>query len=303
MCTYNGARFLREQLDSLVAQDYPNLEIIITDDCSTDDTFDILKEFEDRYEYIQAIRNENNLGFLKNFEKAISLCAGEFIALCDQDDIWFPNKISTLVDKIDSHNLIYSRASLIDQENQSQGDFLASVDRLSGHCNRALIMGNCVVGHTCMFPRKILEHACPFPAGIDFHDHWIAFVAATEGTILYLDEPLSSYRMHENNVTIDLPKDKSRRKTFREKREKQKKRKSEIQQSIRRLNAWLTLDLLNLEERALIKKVIRLLRISPWCYYNRLLHLFLQRQPELLTMHQDKERAIRHYSRGPLLRF
>jgi len=96
MCTYNGEKYLREQLDSLVAQDYPNLEIVIVDDCSTDSTPQLLEEYAGQHPNFTIHQNEQNMGFRRNFEKALKLCSGEIISLCDQDDIWFPNKISAL---------------------------------------------------------------------------------------------------------------------------------------------------------------------------------------------------------------
>src|SRR5688500_10348209 len=88
LCVYNGEKFLREQLDSLVNQSYPNIEIIASDDRSTDASLLILQEYADRYPYFKFGQNEQNLGYVKNFEKVISLCSGDLIALSDQDDIW-----------------------------------------------------------------------------------------------------------------------------------------------------------------------------------------------------------------------
>src|SRR5882762_9584184 len=88
ICTYNGARFIRPLLQSITDQSYDDLEIIIVDDCSQDGTFDILNTFQEADRRVKLYRNEQNLGYVKNFEKAIDLCTGEYIALCDQDDIW-----------------------------------------------------------------------------------------------------------------------------------------------------------------------------------------------------------------------
>src|SRR5258708_3925751 len=98
LCTYNGEAYLKEQLDSLIDQTYPNCEIIIVDDCSKDGTVDILKQYANEYTQIKLYINTENLGYTKNFEKAIVLCNGEYIALCDQDDIWDKNKISIMID-------------------------------------------------------------------------------------------------------------------------------------------------------------------------------------------------------------
>src|ERR1700743_1857825 len=100
LCTYNGAAYIEEQLDTLVNQSYPNCEIIVVDDCSKDNTVKILSEYADKYPQVRIHINEKNLGYTRNFEKAIRLCKGEYIALCDQDDIWDPQKIEMQVNGI-----------------------------------------------------------------------------------------------------------------------------------------------------------------------------------------------------------
>ena len=88
ICTYNGERFLKKQIDSLLNQGYSNIEIIAVDDRSTDRTWDMLQEYAQKDKRVQTYQNEKNLGYARNFEKAITLCKGDFIALADQDDIW-----------------------------------------------------------------------------------------------------------------------------------------------------------------------------------------------------------------------
>ena len=97
--TYNGEVYLQEQLRSVLAQTYPALEIIAIDDGSSDRTVDILREFAARDPRIRVVVNERNLGFIRNFEKGCRLAAGKFIALCDQDDYWFPEKITKMVER------------------------------------------------------------------------------------------------------------------------------------------------------------------------------------------------------------
>jgi glycosyltransferase involved in cell wall biosynthesis len=305
MCTYNGERFLKEQLDSLVAQDYRPLEIQIFDDRSTDRTFEILKAYEVKYDFIKAHQNATNLGFIKNFETAIAACSGEFVALCDQDDIWFPHKISTLVQEIGEHTLIYSHTALIDSENQPQGDFLPEINRMTGPCNRSLILGNSVTGHTCMFPGTLLEQALPFPSGMVYHDHWIAFVAATTGTLKYLEQPLSSYRQHENNVSITLPGQKTKKK-FKSPRvliKKNKKIQKVLKDRYERLTAWSELPALAEEDRVLMLTLAGEFKKSRWKQYNKRLHRLIQETPELLDVYKNKDAAIRHNCRGAFLRF
>lgn len=305
MCTYNGERFLKEQLDSLVAQDYRPLEIQVFDDRSTDRTFEILKAYEAEYDFIKAHKNTSNLGFIKNFEAAISACSGEFIALCDQDDVWFPHKISTLVQEIGTHSLIYSHTALIDSENQPQGDFLPDIKRLSGPCNRSLILGNCVTGHTCLFPRRLLEHVLPFPAGIDYHDHWIAFVAATIGTIHYLNRPLSSYRQHEENLSFDPNRKKNRKHdpSLRRFLGRSRKVKTALLKKASCLEAFQELPALSPEDRRLIITLANEIKRSRWKRYNIHLEKLLKATPELLNLFHKKEYFIARLCKGALLRF
>lgn len=89
MCTYNGEQFLREQLDSILAQTYPIHELIIQDDCSTDHTADIVREYARQYPFIRFHANISNLGFNRNFQDALSKAEGDYIAIADQDDIWY----------------------------------------------------------------------------------------------------------------------------------------------------------------------------------------------------------------------
>ena len=114
LCTYNGEQFLKKQIDSLLNQTYSNLQIIICDDASQDDTKAILEDYSDSR--IKKIFNHKNIGYIKNFEQAINLCKGDFIALCDQDDIWKPEKIETMLNSIDDAWLLFCDSELIDEQ-------------------------------------------------------------------------------------------------------------------------------------------------------------------------------------------
>lgn len=202
MCTYNGEKFLREQLDSLINQDYKNYELIIVDDCSTDSTYSILKEYAEKYSYIELHLNTTNLGFKRNFEKALTLVKGEFIALCDQDDIWFPNKVSTCLKHISDHSLAYCEVELIDKKGKKLDEEFPSVNLLEGKCHLSLLFGNCVTGHASMIRKDLLRYALPIPPGVNLHDQWIAFVAASSQGIRKISKPLSLYRKHDNNAVF-----------------------------------------------------------------------------------------------------
>jgi len=199
MATYNGEKYLEEQLDSIYAQSYKNIEVVVTDDCSTDKTVEILEQYSKSHG-LKYFVNEKNLGFVKNFEKAITLCKGEYIALSDQDDIWETNKIYTLYHQIEDTLLIHSDALLIDES----GELIASSYTQNSHkvLRRDIIeyfFNNDATGCTMMFSRKLLSAVLPIPENVISHDWWIAIQAKRQGRITYLPEGLIRYRQHINN--------------------------------------------------------------------------------------------------------
>lgn len=107
MCTYNGEKYLRQQLDSILAQTYPIQELIVQDDCSTDTTLAILQEYEAKVPFMQVIENTHNLGFNLNFKTACMRATTDLIAISDQDDVWMPEKIQKQVQAIGDYNLCF----------------------------------------------------------------------------------------------------------------------------------------------------------------------------------------------------
>lgn len=201
MATFNGAQYIYEQLASFLSQSRLPDEVIICDDCSTDTTVDIVNEFIKIAKFDVILRvNEHNLGFVKNFEKAISLCSGDYILLSDQDDIWRNDKIQLLLDNIGSFSLIHSDASIIN----SSGNFVAG--SFSKYANKELcsdfqflLLQNNVTGCTVMFNSKIRDKFLPINSSFDAHDWWIAIHASCLRGITYLDIPLVCYRQHAEN--------------------------------------------------------------------------------------------------------
>jgi glycosyltransferase involved in cell wall biosynthesis len=211
LCTYNGAKYLREQLDSLLAQTHTNLEIVAVDDCSTDATWSILKEYEQRDSRVRPVANPCNLGFRRNFERAISLCRGEFVAPCDQDDVWLPEKISSLLRAIGAHPLAYCDSALIDEQGFPLGVSMSDIVAMISTDDPAVFAaGNCVSGHAMLFRRELIARALPVPDCF-FHDWWLAAVAASCGGIVYCPTALVRYRYHGSNVTDILGERPSRR--------------------------------------------------------------------------------------------
>ncbi|TDQ09366.1 glycosyltransferase family 2 protein [Pedobacter metabolipauper] len=203
LCVYNGEQFLKEQLDSILNQNYQNIEIIIVDDCSADQSRTILNTYKEKYSIIKLYFNTANLGYVRNFEKAITLATGKYIALSDQDDIWHPEKISKQVAEIGDHMLIYHDSQYMDHEGKDLDLKMSDVFNLyEGNSPLPFLLKNCVSGHTIMFNRILLEHALPFNADF-FHDWWLAFVASNAGSIKLVPQTLVRYRQHTEN-TIDM---------------------------------------------------------------------------------------------------
>jgi glycosyltransferase involved in cell wall biosynthesis len=200
MATYNGEKFIRKQLDSILNQSYKKLEIIICDDRSSDKTFEILEEYASKYSNIKIYKNEQNLGYVKNFEKVISLCSGEYIALADQDDIWFEDKIAILYSNIGDNLLIHSDCSLIDEADNEIFSFWKG--EIYTHDNfDDFLYSNVVTGCSTLFSKKLLDKILPFPEGLAYHDWYLAIFAAKEGKIAYYSKPLFQYRQHRYQDT------------------------------------------------------------------------------------------------------
>ena len=199
LATFNGENFLKEQLDSLAKQTYKNFELIVCDDNSYDDTIEILKSYKDKIN-IKIYQNSKNIGYIKNFEKAISLCSSEFIALCDQDDIWHEDKLEQLIEHIGDFDLIHSDARLIDENsNVLKNSYSKSVNKVFREDYKDYFFNNDATGCTMMFKKSILKDILPFCKDIISHDWYIALKAKSLNGVKYLNKPLIDYRQHQNN--------------------------------------------------------------------------------------------------------
>lgn len=211
LCTFNGARYLSAQLDSLFAQSYSAVEIVAVDDCSTDATVSILNHYAGRHPNMRVVVNPANLGFLRNFELALSHCRGEFIAPCDQDDIWLPEKLDSLYRQINSRSMCYCDSALMDADGKLLSKSMSDIWMMKDMDDpMSMVMENCVSGHAMLFRRELLTHALPIPAGF-FHDWWLAAAASANSGVVYCPQVLVHYRQHAANVTDVLRTRKSRR--------------------------------------------------------------------------------------------
>ena len=201
VATYNGEKFLPQQLNSIIQQTYPYTEIIIVDDNSIDGTPDILTNFKRRYNNIHLYFNKSNIGYVKTFEKGCTLATGKYISFCDQDDVWALNKIELQMGALGNNEMIYCNDEIVDRNLNSLSKKFSSVKELNSFDNCLhLATDNCVPGHSMIMKKEVFNFAYPFPAEVP-HDHWCAFCATLLGRIKFLNKPLVKWRMHENNVT------------------------------------------------------------------------------------------------------
>ena len=196
LSTYNGARYLREQVDSVLSQRDVELELVAVDDGSSDGTQAILAEYAARDARVSWSPNPRNLGPTASFERAMSLCRGEFIAACDQDDHCEPDKLRTLLAAIGDADLAYCDSRYMDGDGRDLGCSVSGHMRmLEGRRPVEFLFGNSVSGHASLLRRSLFEQARPFPEGV-YHDWWLALCAAGRNGVRYVPEPLVRFRRH-----------------------------------------------------------------------------------------------------------
>jgi glycosyltransferase involved in cell wall biosynthesis len=200
MATYNGEKYLQQQLDSIFQQTYDNIEIIAVDDASTDNTLNILNTYSLKHNNMKVFSNETNIGYIKNFEKGFMLSSGSFIAPSDQDDVWHTNKIKLLVEAINDCSLVYCDSFICNENLETNGEKISDKAQFSNFnsCLQQAIFSR-IYGHTILFKRELLKKIIPFTEIIP-HDWWIIFNAVLKGHVKYIAEPLVYYRQHDMNA-------------------------------------------------------------------------------------------------------
>ena len=213
LCTCNGEDYLGDQLASFVSQTVLPDELIACDDASTDSTVDILDRFSKEAPFAVKIhRNQQRLGPTKNFERAISLCSGDFIFLSDQDDVWLPQKVNTLLEALRSNqgaDYVFSDALIVDETLRSLGYTMwesigfARRERRRFKMVRqfdVLLKHNVVTGATMAFRAELKTTVLPMPDE-SIHDEWVALVASAAGLQgVLIEEPLIKYRQHPRQL-------------------------------------------------------------------------------------------------------
>jgi glycosyltransferase involved in cell wall biosynthesis len=212
MCTYNGAIFLPEQLESIANQTVPIDELVVCDDGSSDNTLEVLRVFCETSPFpVHIHSNEKNLGSSKNFEKCLGLCKGDIIFLSDQDDLWQKDKVEkhlALYEDQPGVDAVFSDAMMIDDDSKPMGrtiwqeiafDASSQKQWQDGRGYEILFRNWVVTGATLSLRKSCLPRLIPFPTHVPdlIHDGWIAFVLSLEDVISFIPETLVSYRIHQ----------------------------------------------------------------------------------------------------------
>lgn len=200
MATYNGAKYLQEQLDSFLYQTRQPDELVVCDDGSTDATLEILEAFREQAPFdVRIYHNESNLGYIKNFEKALSLCTGDIIFLSDQDDVWFCNKVEKMTSILAiRHDIFVLQTDMVladENMNPTRHTQLGNILAL-GHSPDTFLTG-CGTA----IRKEWLDLALPIPAEVAAHDNWIHRLALTLGVRALHEKPLQYYRRHGDNAS------------------------------------------------------------------------------------------------------
>jgi glycosyltransferase involved in cell wall biosynthesis len=198
MAIYNGDRYLKEQITSILSQLNDNDELIISDDGSQDKSRDVVNSFDDN-RIVYTINNGRH-GFVGNFENALIRAKGDYIFLSDQDDIWLDNKVSVVLQKLKDYQLIIHNALVVDANGNDKG--FSYYDTL--HHSSSFLMNlwkTRWLGCCMAFRREVLDYCLPFPPQIVGHDYWIGMVGMAKFSYCFMPNSLIKYRRHSNNTS------------------------------------------------------------------------------------------------------
>lgn len=208
LAVYNGEKYLEEQVQSILNQSVKDIEVILNDDCSTDGSWNLMQRLANTDKRISVYKNSQNMGFKRNFEQAISHCTGDYVALSDDDDIWEPDHIETLLQIIGNKALACGNSTFVDANGKPLGMTLRYQEALDWipdddmkKFKSIIIFRNPYQGATMLLRRDFLEKALPIPDDVDYHDTWLASIACFCGGISYTKKSLMKYRRLETSVT------------------------------------------------------------------------------------------------------
>lgn len=209
LASYNGEKYISEQLDSIINQTYKNWELIIRDDGSKDETMTILNKYEKKDERIKILRDDKgNLGFLKNFEELLFNAKEEFVLFSDQDDFWLKNKLEKFVEKIRDLNekvlskplLIHCNSLVCDEKLEIIKEKFIDSKIAKKNNSNIYFFEYIVQGSTSMVNKKMIRESLPFLKSVTLHDRYFHLLSQFLGTRIFIDESLVRYRQHEKNA-------------------------------------------------------------------------------------------------------
>ncbi len=201
LAAYKGEKYIAEQMESILCQLGENDELIVSDDFPEGKTGEIVKDFALRDRRVKYLEGQGK-GVIKNFENALSACNGDIIFLCDQDDVWMPDKVESVMKEFrNGAQLVLHDASVTDGSLNITSPSCFSIHGANLSFGKNLVK-NTFVGCCMAFTKELLAETMPFPDGIAMHDWWIALVALKKKhkTVL-LEKPLIFWRRHGENVT------------------------------------------------------------------------------------------------------
>ncbi len=210
--SYNGEKFIAQQIQSIISQTFTDYELLVYDDCSKDSTISIVKKIVGNDPRVKIFKNPKNLGLIESFKNGLTMLTGKYICLADNDNFWLSTRLQREVDYLNLHtdvDMIFHDSFVSDQNlavnicsftRSLKGNFLsiASFD-VHNLSLENLIDYNQVTGISLMFRKELIPKVRQIPEG-DMHDNWIAKLTAADSQIGYIDEPLIIYRQHQNNM-------------------------------------------------------------------------------------------------------
>ena len=198
LASYNGQLFIEQQIKSILTQLSKYDELIVSDDCSTDDTLRIVNSFNDpRIKVLSGVRYASPI---RNFENALKHATGDIIFLSDQDDVWLPNKVKVITSYFQKYDMVVSNCSIVDQElNVIREKFFLSGSNRKGFFNN--LYDNHYLGCCMAFKKKVLDLVLPFPKNIAMHDIWMGLCAEAFYKSVAVDDVLLLYRRHGGNAS------------------------------------------------------------------------------------------------------
>lgn len=200
IATFNGESYLAEQLNSILPQITNNDEIIISDDSSSDGTLEIIEGYSKKYNNIKILPHQTYRSAIFNFENALRNASGDVVFLCDQDDVWAPDKVRVMLDALSRFDLVVSDCKIVDKNlNVIDQSFFKRVHSRSGFFKN--FIKNSFIGCCMAFRKEVLNYVLPFPKNLLSHDMWIGLLVELYGKTCFIDQPLLLYRKHGNNVT------------------------------------------------------------------------------------------------------